>query len=148
MKNILHLIFISIFLYQAIFFQEAVDVNKSDNRLNNDSVHTYLEWPQNVYLESFYLIHNTFDSNMLHFWERKVINIILYTFPRYTCCPYFSYCQTYQVTQPIGTTSKPNCRLTSGSVCFRPISIVLNNDNRPELDGTAGQPAVGFWSRP
>ena len=27
---------------------------------------------------------------------------------------------------------------------FRPISIVLNNDNRPEPDGTAGQPAVGF----
>ena len=31
---------------------------------------------------------------------------------------------------------------------FRPVSIVLNNDNHPEPDGTAGQPAVGFWSRP
>ena len=27
---------------------------------------------------------------------------------------------------------------------FRPVSIVLNNDNRPEPDRTAGQPAVGF----
>ena len=27
---------------------------------------------------------------------------------------------------------------------FRPVSIVLNNDNRQEPDGTAGQPAVGF----
>ena len=27
---------------------------------------------------------------------------------------------------------------------FRPVSIVLNNDNRPEPDGTAGQPVVGF----
>ena len=35
-------------------------------------------------------------------------------------------------------------RLTGGSVRFRPVSIVLNNDNRPEPDGTAGQPAVGF----
>ena len=44
--------------------------------------------------------------------------------------------------------SKPNRRLTGGSAQFRPVSIVLNNDNRPEPDGTAGQPAVGFWSRP
>ena len=30
--------------------------------------------------------------------------------------------------------------------CLRggPVSIVLNNENRPEPDGTAGQPAVGF----
>ena len=27
---------------------------------------------------------------------------------------------------------------------FRPVSIVLNNGNRPEPDGTVGQPAVGF----
>ena len=44
--------------------------------------------------------------------------------------------------------SKPNRRLTGGSVRFCPVSIVLNNDNRPEPDGTAGQPAVGFWSLP
>ena len=31
---------------------------------------------------------------------------------------------------------------------FRPVSIVLNNDNRAEQDRTIGQPAVGFWSRP
>ena len=31
---------------------------------------------------------------------------------------------------------------------FRPVSIVLNNRNRPEPGGTVGQPAVGFWSRP
>ena len=31
-----------------------------------------------------------------------------------------------------------------GSVRFCPVSIVLNNDNLPEPDGTAGQPAVGF----
>ena len=37
---------------------------------------------------------------------------------------------------------------TSGSVRFRPVSIVLNNDNRLEPDATAGQRAVGFWSRP
>ena len=36
------------------------------------------------------------------------------------------------------TTSKPNRRLTSGSVRFWPVSIVLNNDR------TAGQPAVEF----
>ena len=48
----------------------------------------------------------------------------------------------------LGAASKPNRRLTGGSVRFRPVSIVLNNDNRPEPDGTAGQPAVGFWSRP
>ena len=44
----------------------------------------------------------------------------------------------------LGTASKPNPRLTGGSVRFHPVSIVLNNDNRPEPDGTAGQPAVGF----
>ena len=44
----------------------------------------------------------------------------------------------------LGTASKPNPRLTDGSVRFHPVSIVLNNDNRPEPDGTAGQPAVGF----
>ena len=48
----------------------------------------------------------------------------------------------------LGVASKPNRRLTGGSVRFRLVSIVLNNDNRPEPDGTAGQPAVGFWSRP
>ena len=54
---------------------------------------------------------------------------------------------TLNITQK-GTASKPNRRVTSGSVRFRPVSIVLNNDNRPEPDGTAGQPRVGFWSRP
>ena len=44
----------------------------------------------------------------------------------------------------LGTASKPNRRLTGGSIRFRPVSIVLNDDNRPEPDGTAGQPAVGF----
>ena len=48
----------------------------------------------------------------------------------------------------LGAASKPNSRLTGGSFRFRPVSIVLNNDNRPEPDGTVGQPAVGFWSRP
>ena len=37
----------------------------------------------------------------------------------------------------LGTTSKPNRRLTSGSVRFWAVSIVLDNDNRPE-------PAVGW----
>ena len=48
------------------------------------------------------------------------------------------------------TTSKPNHWLTGSSLRFRPVFTVLNNDNRPdpELDGTAGQPACGFWSRP
>ena len=32
----------------------------------------------------------------------------------------------------LGTVSKPNRRLTGGSVQFHPVSIVLNNDNRPE----------------
>ena len=45
----------------------------------------------------------------------------------------------------LGTTSKPNRQLTTGSGRF---SIVLNNDSRPEPDGTGGRPAVGFWSRP
>ena len=53
-----------------------------------------------------------------------------------------------EVASCLGTASKPNRRLTGGSVRFRPVSFVLNNDNRPEPDGTAGQPAVGFWSRP
>ena len=48
----------------------------------------------------------------------------------------------------LGTASKPNRRLTGGSVRFRTVSIVPNNDNRLEPDGTAGQPAVGFWSCP
>ena len=48
----------------------------------------------------------------------------------------------------LGTTSKPKSRLTGGSVRFRTVSFVLNNDNRPEPGRTAGQPAVGFWSRP
>ena len=34
--------------------------------------------------------------------------------------------------------------LTGGSVWFQPVSIVLNNDNRPERVRTVGQPAVGF----
>ena len=48
----------------------------------------------------------------------------------------------------LGTASKPNRRLTVGSARFRPVSIVLNNDNRPEPDGTPGQPAVGFEVAP
>ena len=48
----------------------------------------------------------------------------------------------------LGTASKPNRRLTGGSVRFHPVSIVLNNDNRPKPDVTACQPAVGFWSCP
>ena len=43
---------------------------------------------------------------------------------------------------------KTNCRLPGGSVQFRLVSIVPNNDNRPEPDGTAGQQAVGFRSYP
>ena len=31
---------------------------------------------------------------------------------------------------------------------FRPVSSVLNNDNWPEPDGTAGQPAVGILKSP
>ena len=48
----------------------------------------------------------------------------------------------------IGTTSKPNRWLTGGSIWFLAVSIVLNNDNHVEPDGTAGQPPVEFWSRP
>ena len=48
----------------------------------------------------------------------------------------------------LGTTSKPNRRLTGGSVRFWLVSIVLNNDNCPEPDGTASQPAIEFWSCP
>ena len=48
----------------------------------------------------------------------------------------------------LGTASKPNRRLTGGSVRFRAVFIVLNNDNRPEPGGTGSRPAVGFWSRP
>ena len=43
---------------------------------------------------------------------------------------------------------KPNRRLPGGCVRFWPVSMVLNNDNRPEVDRTGGQLAVGFWSRP
>ena len=46
------------------------------------------------------------------------------------------------------TTSKPNRWLTVGSVLFHLVAIVLNNENHLELDGTAGQLAVGFWSHP
>ena len=35
-----------------------------------------------------------------------------------------------------GMTSKPIRQVTGGSVPFRPVSVVLNNDNRPEPDGT------------
>ena len=44
----------------------------------------------------------------------------------------------------LGAASKLNRRLTGGSVRFRPVSIVLSNENFPEPDGTAGQTAVGF----
>ena len=30
---------------------------------------------------------------------------------------------------------------------WEPVSIVLNNDNRPEQDWTASQPLVEFWTR-
>ena len=32
----------------------------------------------------------------------------------------------------LGMSSKPNRQLTCGSVWFCPVSVVLNNDNRPE----------------
>ena len=48
----------------------------------------------------------------------------------------------------LGAASKPNRRLTGGSFRFRAVVIVWNNRNRAEPDGTAGQPAVRFWSRP
>ena len=38
----------------------------------------------------------------------------------------------------LGAASKPNRRLTGGSVRFRAVAIVRNNRNRPEPDGTAG----------
>ena len=44
----------------------------------------------------------------------------------------------------LGMTSKPNRQLTGGLVRFRQVPIVVYNDNRTELDGTAGPPAVGF----
>ena len=47
-----------------------------------------------------------------------------------------------------GMASKPNRRLTCGSIWFRTMSFVVNNDNRLELDGTAGQPPVEFRSCP
>ena len=64
--------------------------------------------------------------------------------------PYTNQCLLVEHVEvaTLGAASKPNRRLTGGSARFRPVSIVLNNDNRPEPDGTAGQPAVGFWSRP
>ena len=37
---------------------------------------------------------------------------------------------------------------TGGSVRFCVDAFVLNNYNRLELDGTAGQPPVEFWSSP
>ena len=40
----------------------------------------------------------------------------------------------------------PNPRLTGDSVCFRAVSIVLNNESCPELDGTAGQLLVDILS--
>ena len=43
---------------------------------------------------------------------------------------------------------KTNRWVIGSSILFRPVSIVLNNDNRPEPDGTAGQSALGFWSHP
>ena len=52
------------------------------------------------------------------------------------------------VSIPLGAASKPNRRLAGGSVRFRAVVIVKNKSNRAEPDGTAGQPAVGFWSRP
>ena len=48
----------------------------------------------------------------------------------------------------LGTTSELNRWLTGGSIRFRPVSFVLNNDNHPEPIGTASQPVGGFWSRP
>ena len=50
--------------------------------------------------------------------------------------------------QTLEMTSKPNCQLTCGSVWFQLVSVVPNNGNHPEPDGTAGQPAVGFSSCP
>ena len=47
-----------------------------------------------------------------------------------------------------GTTSKLNPWLTVGSVRLRPVFIILNNGNRPEPDGTSGQPALGFEVAP
>ena len=38
--------------------------------------------------------------------------------------------------------------MTSSSVRFRVVYIVLKNNNCPELDGTTGQRPVEFWSRP
>ena len=37
-----------------------------------------------------------------------------------------------------GRLQKPNRRLTGGSVWFRPVSIVLHNDNRVEPRSTGG----------
>ena len=54
----------------------------------------------------------------------------------------------YIALAPLGTTSKPNRRLTgtvpSGTGRVRSVSIVQNNDNRREPDGTASQLAIGF----
>ena len=44
----------------------------------------------------------------------------------------------------LGDDFKTNRRLTGGSVRFGPVSIVPNNDNLPEPDRTASQPAVEY----
>ena len=44
----------------------------------------------------------------------------------------------------LGAASKRNRRSTGGSVRFLAVAIVKNNRNRPEPDGTAGQPTIGF----
>ena len=49
------------------------------------------------------------------------------------------------IEKPLGTTSKPNRRLTSSSVRFRAVSVVLNNDNRPE---PTGDQRLGFEASP
>ena len=64
----------------------------------------------------------------------------------YTSPIYFHF--ILAVTANLGVTSKPNRRLTGGSVRFRAFAIVCNYRNRSGPDGTTCQLAVGFWSHP
>ena len=84
---------------------------------------------------------NGTEKNVASQWLSISPNsMISFKFYVYVQTPSFS---TF-ITLHLGAASKPNRRLTGGSVRFRPASIVLNNDSRPEPDGTAGQPAVVF----
>ena len=103
-------------------------------------------WCKTNYAVSHHILSN-WQTHYNVFYNELCLSVLVSHGLWYTHI-YLFLTNLYIILTRLGAASKSNRWLTGGSVLCRQVSIALHNDNRPKLDWTAGQPAVGFWSRP